>query len=81
MMNLKYNFSLYFRKPFHPVPESPAIVSGVKYNEWQRNSGLRVLRKVLDRQKLLEYDAIKLRTNSSHGRHNHQVSKTMMQIF
>ena len=36
------------------MPESPSIVSGVKYNEWQRNSGLRVLRKVLDRQKLLE---------------------------
>ena len=40
------------------VPESPAIVSGVKYNEWQRNSGLRVLRKVLDRQKLLEFESI-----------------------
>ena len=26
----------------------------MKYNEWQRNSGLRVLRKVLDRQKLLQ---------------------------
>ena len=36
------------------MPESPSIISGVKYNEWQRNSGLRVLRKVLDRQKLLE---------------------------
>jgi len=41
----------------YPVPESPAIVSGVKYNEWQRNSGLRVLRKVLDRQKLLEFES------------------------
>ena len=33
-------------------------MSGVKYNEWQRNSGLRVLRKVLDRQKLLEFESI-----------------------
>ena len=34
--------------------EPPSVISGVKYNEWQRNSGLRVLRKVLDRQKMLE---------------------------
>ena len=47
----------------HPVPVpaapvSPGIVSGVKYNEWQRNSGLRVLRKVLDRQRLLEFESV-----------------------
>ena len=37
-----------------PASQSPAVVSGLKYSEWQRNSGLRVLEKVLDRQKLLE---------------------------
>ena len=49
-------FMLYCRpnNPLVEVPESPSIVSGMKYNEWQRNSGLRVLRKVLDRQKLLQ---------------------------
>jgi hypothetical protein len=50
------NFIIVYRLNNHyiQVAESPAIISGVKYNEWQRNSGLRVLRKVLDRQKLLE---------------------------
>jgi hypothetical protein len=32
----------------------PSIISGVKYAEWQKSSGLRVLRRVLDRQKILE---------------------------
>ena len=44
------------RLPFplsQPSP-SPSIVSGVRYSEWQRRSGLRVLQKVLDKQKLLE---------------------------
>ena len=50
-----------------PVPESPAIVSGVKYNEWQRNSGLRVLRKVLDRQKLLEFESLNVADTGGGG--------------
>ena len=37
-----------------PYFRPPSIVSGVKYTEWQRSSGLRVLRRVLDRQKILE---------------------------
>ena len=48
------NFHHRLNNHYVQVPESPSIISGVKYNEWQRNSGLRVLRKVLDRQKLLE---------------------------
>ena len=54
------SFPLTSRRIECQVPESPApaIVSGVKYNEWQRNSGLRVLRKVLDRQKLLEFESL-----------------------
>ena len=59
----------------YPVPESPAIVSGVKYNEWQRNSGLRVLRKVLDRQKLLEFEAVNVGSSrgGGGGRRNEKV--------
>jgi len=51
-----------------PVPESPSIVSGVKYNEWQRNSGLRVLRKVMDRQKLLEFESLNFASNGGGGK-------------
>ncbi|XP_023337832.1 uncharacterized protein LOC111708626 [Eurytemora carolleeae] len=36
------------------VYRPPSIISGVKYSEWQRTSGLKVLRRVLDRQKILE---------------------------
>eukprot|EP00090_Calanus_glacialis_P025462 TRINITY_DN39792_c0_g1_i1.p1 TRINITY_DN39792_c0_g1~~TRINITY_DN39792_c0_g1_i1.p1 ORF type:complete len:253 (-),score=71.51 TRINITY_DN39792_c0_g1_i1:34-792(-) len=49
-----HKYSARLNSHYIQVAESPAIISGVKYNEWQRNSGLRVLRKVLDRQKLLE---------------------------
>ena len=58
---------LYFRpnNPLVEVPESPSIVSGMKYNEWQRNSGLRVLRKVLDRQKLLQTSDLAGSTSTS----------------
>ena len=51
--------------PLGEVPESPSIVSGMKYNEWQRNSGLRVLRKVLDRQKLLQTSDLAGSTNTT----------------
>ena len=59
-----------------PVPESPSIVSGVKYNEWQRNSGLRVLRKVIDRQKLLEFESLNFASNGGGGK-----SKVKERIF
>ena len=64
----------------YPVPESPAIVSGVKYNEWQRNSGLRVLRKVLDRQKLLEFEAVNVgsSTGGGGGRRHEKVIKVII---
>ena len=51
--------------PLAEVPESPSIVSGMKYKEWQRNSGLRVLRKVLDRQKLLQTSDLAGSTNTT----------------
>ena len=41
---------IYLSAIFRP----PSIISGVKYSEWQRTSGLKVLRRVLDRQKILE---------------------------
>ena len=60
--------------PLVEVPESPSIVSGMKYNEWQRNSGLRVLRKVLDRQKLLQTSDRTVSNTSTTSGHTGQVS-------
>ena len=71
------SFPLSSRRIESQVPESPApaIVSGVKYNEWQRNSGLRVLRKVLDRQKLLEFESLNVVDKGGGRRKLSQVSK------
>ena len=54
-----------YRRHLVTLPQSPSIVSGMKYNEWQRNSGMRVLRKVLDRQKLLQTSDLKGSSSST----------------